>query len=92
VESRVKYEGYLKRQIEEAERLRQHESLEIPEDLDYYALAGLSREVQEKLSVVRPRTLGQDSRISGVTPAAISVVMVYLRAGRRRTDSDGDEI
>jgi tRNA uridine 5-carboxymethylaminomethyl modification enzyme len=91
VESRVKYEGYLKRQIEEAERLRRHESLEIPEDLDYYALAGLSREVQEKLSAVRPRSLGQASRISGVTPAAISVVMVHLRAGRRRTDSDGDE-
>jgi tRNA uridine 5-carboxymethylaminomethyl modification enzyme len=79
VETTVKYEGYLERQVEEADRLRRHETLELPADLDYSSVAGLSNEIREKLTSVRPRTLGQASRVPGVTPAAISVIMVHLR-------------
>ncbi len=79
VEIRVKYAGYIHRQKGEAERFTRNESLEIPSDLDYHRLAGLSNEVQEKLTRVQPASLGQASRIPGVTPAAISVLLVYLK-------------
>ena len=82
VEIRVKYEGYVTRQSEEAARLRALEALELPPSLDYERLAGLSREVKEKLGRVRPRSIGQASRISGVTPAAVSILMVHLRKAR----------
>jgi tRNA uridine 5-carboxymethylaminomethyl modification enzyme len=83
IEIRVKYEGYVARQAEEAERLRTLEELALPPSLDYERLAGLSREVKEKLGRVRPRSIGQASRIAGVTPAAVSILMVHLRAARR---------
>ncbi|MFH2005913.1 MAG: tRNA uridine-5-carboxymethylaminomethyl(34) synthesis enzyme MnmG, partial [bacterium] len=79
VEVHVKYAGYIERQRGEAERFARYEALEIPPDLDYHRLAGLSIEVCEKLSGARPLSLGQASRVPGVTPAAISVLMVYLR-------------
>lgn len=82
VESRVKYEGYLSRQQDEADRMRANEELQIPADMDYYELASLSREVQEKLAHVRPRTLGQAARISGITPAAIGTILVHIKSGR----------
>jgi tRNA uridine 5-carboxymethylaminomethyl modification enzyme len=82
VEIRVKYEGYVARQTEEAARLRALEALQLPSTLDYERLAGLSREVKEKLGRVRPRSIGQASRIAGVTPAAVSILMVHLRAAR----------
>ena len=78
-ETRVKYDGYLKRQEELAGRAGRHESVALPEDLDYAAVAGLSREVVEKLVRVAPRTLGQASRISGVTPAAVSCLEIHLK-------------
>jgi tRNA uridine 5-carboxymethylaminomethyl modification enzyme len=83
VEIRVKYEGYVARQSEEAERLRALEEMALPPSLDYERLSGLSREVKEKLGRVRPRSIGQASRIAGVTPAAVSILMVHLRAARR---------
>jgi tRNA uridine 5-carboxymethylaminomethyl modification enzyme len=82
VEIRVKYEGYVTRQSEEAARLRSLEELPLPAALDYEGLAGLSREVKEKLGRVRPRSIGQASRIAGVTPAAVSILMVHLRRAR----------
>src|SRR5690606_37813944 len=73
VEIRTKYAGYIERQQEEITRLRESESVELPADLDYSGIAGLSREIQHKLTQSRPETLGQASRIPGVTPAAISL-------------------
>jgi tRNA uridine 5-carboxymethylaminomethyl modification enzyme len=83
VEIRVKYEGYVTRQTEEAARLRALEAMALPATLDYERLSGLSREVKEKLGRVRPRSIGQASRIAGVTPAAVSILMVHLRAKSR---------
>lgn len=78
-EIECKYEGYLKRQAEQAEKFRRVESDLIPEEFEYTDLPGLSTEVQEKMTRVRPRTLGQAGRISGVTPAAIAVIEIYLK-------------
>ena len=86
VETEIKYEGYIKRQLAEIERFRHLERIRLPEDMDYQAVHGLSNELKEKLSAVRPASLGQASRISGITPAAISVLMVALKAlGSKRT-------
>jgi tRNA uridine 5-carboxymethylaminomethyl modification enzyme len=80
VEIRVKYEGYIKRQMEQVKQLDKLEKTSIPKDLDYKKIAGLSTEVIEKLSEIRPVNLGQASRISGITPAAISILTVYLQS------------
>ncbi len=85
VEVHVKYEGYLKRQELEAARLARLEDLPLPDDLDYLLLAGLSREAREKLARSRPRSLGQASRMEGITPAAVAVLATHLDARRRRT-------
>ncbi|MDA8384421.1 MAG: tRNA uridine-5-carboxymethylaminomethyl(34) synthesis enzyme MnmG [Betaproteobacteria bacterium] len=79
VEIQAKYQGYIERQEAEVERLRAQEDLRLPADLDYAALTGLSIEVRQKLARHRPETLGQAARISGVTPAALSVLLVHLR-------------
>ena len=79
VEVCAKYSGYIKRQEEEVERNRQHEETVLPEDLDYKEVRGLSSEVIEKLSKHRPVNLGQASRIQGITPAAISLLRIYLK-------------
>ena len=84
VETQVKYDGYIARQKDEIARQAEYESLEIPEALDYANVRGLSREVQQKLAAQRPRTLGQAGRISGMTPAAISLLLVHLRRGAGR--------
>jgi tRNA uridine 5-carboxymethylaminomethyl modification enzyme len=87
VEIQVKYNGYIIRQMEMAERLKKVEGKKIPEDFDYTAVRGLSKEVLSKLQGVRPANLGQASRIPGVTPAAISLLMVALeRLKRERRD------
>jgi tRNA uridine 5-carboxymethylaminomethyl modification enzyme len=78
-EVQVKYEGYLARQAELVLRAEHQEQIPLPEDLDYSNVAGLTLEVVEKMSTVRPRTLGQAGRISGVTPAALSCIEVYLK-------------
>ncbi len=81
VEIEIKYEGYIKRQLAEIERFKSLEQVCLPEDLDYRSISSLSNELKEKLERIRPRTLGQASRISGMTPAALSVLMVVLRSG-----------
>jgi tRNA uridine 5-carboxymethylaminomethyl modification enzyme len=80
VEIRVKYAGYVTRQSAEVERMRRLESLALPEAFDYARLSGLSLEVKEKLGRVRPRSIGQASRIPGITPAAVSILIVHLKA------------
>lgn len=82
VEIQVKYEGYIQRQLKEVERFKSMEGRRIPLDLDYARVHGLSREVVEKLTRVRPLSIGQASRISGVTPAAVTALMVHLKKHR----------
>jgi len=79
VESQAKYSGYLKRQSEDIERSLRHEELALPADIDYAQVGGLSNEARQCLRAVRPQTLGQAARIPGLTPAAISLLLVYLR-------------
>jgi len=79
VEIQIKYEGYLMRQQEQIERFKRLENLKIPEDMDFQSILGLSNEVKEKLSKMRPISIGQASRISGITPAAISILIVNLK-------------
>jgi tRNA uridine 5-carboxymethylaminomethyl modification enzyme len=79
VEVQVKYQGYIERQQTEVERHASQEHLALPVDLDYRSVRGLSREVQQKLNQHRPETVGQASRISGITPAAISLLLVHLK-------------
>jgi tRNA uridine 5-carboxymethylaminomethyl modification enzyme len=82
VEIEIKYEGYIRRQLSEIEKYRDLERIKIPEDFDFRSVHGLSNELRDKLSAVAPATLGQASRIDGMTPAAISVIMVTLRASK----------
>jgi tRNA uridine 5-carboxymethylaminomethyl modification enzyme len=84
VETEIKYEGYLQQQQRAIERLKKAEQRNIPEWFDYRSVSGLSREMQEKLTKVRPRTLGHASRIPGVTPAAVSLVNVYIEIQAKR--------
>jgi tRNA uridine 5-carboxymethylaminomethyl modification enzyme len=86
VETEIKYEGYLLQQHRAMERLKKSEQHSIPEWFDYRSVSGLSREMQEKLTHVRPRTIGQASRIPGVTPAAVSLVNVFIEIQARRRD------
>src|SRR4030042_662756 len=79
VEIQVKYDGYIKRQMEQIERFKRLEDVSFPEGFDFGSVIGLSTEVMEKLKKIRPYSLGQASRISGVTPAAISILMVNLK-------------
>lgn len=79
VETQIKYQGYIDRQAEEISRLRQHESTVLTVDMDYSQVKGLSNEVRQKLASIRPETLGQAARISGVTPAAISLLLIHLK-------------
>jgi tRNA uridine 5-carboxymethylaminomethyl modification enzyme len=79
IELRIKYAGYIKRQEEQIERFKKLERIELPLEMIYKGLPGLSNEVVEKLTKVQPRSLGQASRISGVTPAALSVLQVHLK-------------
>ena len=85
VETEIKYAGYLQQQQRSIDRLKKAEQRSIPDWFDYGSVSGLSREMQEKLARVKPRTLGHASRIPGVTPAAVSLVNVYIEIqGRRR--------
>ena len=81
VEIQVKYQGYIDRQNEEIDSRRDIETLKLPEDIDYAKVKGLSAEVQQKLNQHKPETVGQASRISGVTPAAVALLMVHLKRG-----------
>jgi tRNA uridine 5-carboxymethylaminomethyl modification enzyme len=79
VEIQIKYAGYIDRQAEEIERLRYHENMRLPQDLDFSVIEGLSNEVKQKLNAGKPETLAQASRIPGVTPAAVSLLLIYLK-------------
>lgn len=81
VEIQVKYQGYIDRQNEEIDSRRDIETLKLPEDIDYSKVKGLSAEVQQKLNQHKPETVGQASRISGITPAAVALLMVHLKRG-----------
>jgi tRNA uridine 5-carboxymethylaminomethyl modification enzyme len=82
IETSIKYEGYLKQQDRDVEKLRKAESRRIPEGLDYAAMPGLSREIVEKLSRVRPQSIAQASRIPGITPASISILLFHMEMRR----------
>jgi len=84
VETEIKYAGYLDQQSKAIERLKRSEQRLIPDWFDYARVSGLSREMNEKLTRVRPRTLGQASRIPGVTPAAVSLINVYIEIQARQ--------
>lgn len=90
VEIQIKYEGYIQRQIEMAERLKKIEDKRIPEDFDYNSVNGLSKEILSKLQEIRPANLGQASRIPGITPAAISLLLVALERLRRGLKRQGN--
>lgn len=79
IEIEAKYSGYIARQQEDIDRLRAHENTEIPEVFDYSTVEGLSNELKQKLAAAKPQTLARASRIPGVTPAAVSLLMVYLK-------------
>ncbi|WP_018403307.1 tRNA uridine-5-carboxymethylaminomethyl(34) synthesis enzyme MnmG [Marinobacter gelidimuriae] len=79
VEIEIKYEGYISRQADEIERLRKNENTALPVDLDYGIIGGLSNEIKQKLGAVRPETVAQASRVQGVTPAAISQILVHMK-------------
>jgi tRNA uridine 5-carboxymethylaminomethyl modification enzyme len=79
VQIAVKYAGYISRQAEDIERLRRQENTKLPDDLDYSSMEGMSNEVKQKLNQLRPETLAAASRIQGVTPAAVSLLLVHLK-------------
>jgi tRNA uridine 5-carboxymethylaminomethyl modification enzyme len=83
VETEIKYEGYIKKQLIQVEQFKRMESRKLELDIDYFEIKGLRREAQEKLAEIRPESIGQASRISGVSPADISVIMIYLEQKRR---------
>lgn len=85
VQLQIKFKGYIDRQEEQVQRYKKMESMRLPEDMNYSNLSGLSNEAMEKLSTIRPLSLGQASRISGITPAAISVLQVHLRRIQHKT-------
>src|SRR6185437_3024732 len=79
VEVRAKYAGYIERQEDEIERQRRNEETPLPDDLDYTQVAGLSHEVRQKLAEARPATIGLAGRLPGITPAAVSILLVHLK-------------
>jgi tRNA uridine 5-carboxymethylaminomethyl modification enzyme len=86
IETSIKYQGYLRQQEREVERLRKAEAKTIPDNLDYVSMPGLSREIVEKLSRIRPASIAQASRIPGITPAALSILLFHIEM-RRLSDS-----
>ena len=86
LETEIKYAGYLDQQQRAIDRLKKAEQRRIPDWFDYRAVSGLSREMQEKLTHVIPQTLGQASRIPGVTPAAVSLIHVFIEIQARRRE------
>ena len=88
VEIAAKYQGYIDRQHEEIERQRGSEHLPLPADLDYGDVHGLSIEARQKLQAQRPQTLGQAGRISGITPATLSLLLVYLKRKNRENRNE----
>ena len=92
LEIAAKYQGYIDRQAEEIERLKESEHYKLPMDMDYGEVHGLSIEVQQKLNKQRPETIGQAGRVSGVTPAAISLLLVHLKRKQRKHGAAADHV
>jgi tRNA uridine 5-carboxymethylaminomethyl modification enzyme len=92
VETEIKYAGYLEQQKKSMARLKRDEQRVIPVGFDYAACSGLSREMVEKLGKVRPRTLGQASRIAGVTPAAVALVNCFIEIQARKPTSQNRDV
>lgn len=88
VEIQVKYEGYITKSHQQVDRMKKMENKVIPEDIDYSAISGLATEARQKLEIVRPLSMGQASRISGVNPADISILLVYIEQGQIKRLSD----
>lgn len=86
VQIQAKYQGYIDRQQDEIDKLKRHEATPLPEDLDFDQVEGLSHEIRQKLSAARPETLAQAGRISGVTPAAVSILLIHLKKRRLLKD------
>jgi len=84
VEIKIKYQGYIDRQLDEIEKLKRNEDTLLPHNLDYAEIKGLSNEVTAKLNNTKPENIGQASRISGVTPAAISILLIYIKKNSLR--------
>jgi tRNA uridine 5-carboxymethylaminomethyl modification enzyme len=82
VEIQLKYEGYITKSLQQVDRLKKMEDKKIPENIDYDAVSGLATEARQKLKIVKPLSIAQASRISGVNPADISILLVYLEQGR----------
>ena len=89
VEIQIKYEGYIEKSLQQVERLKKLEDKKIPEDIDYDAIIGIATEARQKLSKVRPLSIAQASRISGVNPADISILLVYIEQGKIAKISQG---
>jgi tRNA uridine 5-carboxymethylaminomethyl modification enzyme len=85
VENQIKYEGYIKRQLDEIEKYRKNENTKLSSDIDYSEIKALSNEVRQKLNEHKPETIGQASRIQGVTPASISILLVFLKTYKTLT-------
>jgi tRNA uridine 5-carboxymethylaminomethyl modification enzyme len=83
IENRIKYQGYIEQQVQEAERVKKWEHRAIPHDLNFRSIPGLTREIVEKLDKIRPQTFAQAQRISGMTPAALSLLRIYLEKQKR---------
>ncbi len=88
VQIQAKYQGYIDRQQHEIDKLKRHESMALPTDLDYSRVEGLSHEIRQKLAEARPETLAQAGRISGVTPAAVSILLIHLKKRRLLDDRE----
>ena len=84
----MKYDGYIRKQVSEVEKLRNLESKRLREDLEYNEIKGLRLEARQKLSEIRPRTVGQASRISGVSPADINVLLIFLEKEMRSAQTN----
>jgi tRNA uridine 5-carboxymethylaminomethyl modification enzyme len=79
IETQIHYSGYIDRQQKDIDKLKRYENMILPDQLDYFSISGLSNEISEILTHIKPATLGRASRISGVTPAAISLLLIYLK-------------
>ena len=88
VQTEIKYEGYIKKQLADAQRFTKLEKRILPQDIDYRSITGLSTEAVQKLNLHKPYSIGAASRISGVSPADISVLLIYLDLKNRRKDDE----
>ena len=79
IRNEIKYEGYISRQFEEIEKIDKYKDIHIPQDLDVGIISGLSNELKQKIQRIKPSTIGQASRISGITPAALNILMIHIK-------------